>query len=284
MGNLVTKLTNFFTQLKAAYRQKIQLKYYIGLCLILVGYGFILFSLIFQGDTRQYEVLAVGQKQAAGSLTYEVVQRKYDTKTSTYRMDLWLSADASFDIYSLDFSANMVLKSTPDAPYETQIELISGRYLVLTTKNIPASFDTIRQDISYTQPSNSTDPNAASTVRTIQLYATENETLFAPFATSTESYQADEINFEITQTEKEIEDLETEIEQNKALISDYRDTIDILESDAKFQVGSDLESTNRKIDTTDSKINQAKEANQTARDQIKLLEEKISLLQEKLDF
>lgn len=126
---ILASVQAIYKRFNAAYKQKIQYKYFFILALFLGVYIFIFYTGFSDSGRNDYQVYAIGDTQPVTSFNYEVAGRTYDPETKKYKLDLWLSSDNAIDLYSIQAKATTVAKGDPEKNYQLrlseQMEILS---------------------------------------------------------------------------------------------------------------------------------------------------------------
>ncbi|MGG5319215.1 hypothetical protein [Enterococcus sp. AZ072] len=277
---ILASVQAIYKRFNAAYKQKIQYKYFFILALFLGVYIFIFYTGFSDSGRNDYQVYAIGDTQPVTSFNYEVAGRTYDPETKKYKLDLWLSSDNAIDLYSIQAKATTVAKGDPEKKLSTKVVRTDGNFVSFVISDVPKNFEFIRTDIVFKDES--TDGNSSNEEPLeVRLYSKESGTKADSFEANQKSLIADSVDYEIKKTRIKIKEDEKEVSNKSTSIRKLERKNEKLESDSKFQLGEELENTQTAIDSNSGDIRQLEESIKEKESQIGLAKEKIKMLKKK---
>lgn len=268
--------------IRAYLREHKSIKYQMYMAIFSLMFLLVLISGFNERSKTEVVAAEIGVPIDTQGVSYTVVSRQYDPKKKQARIDFWVSSTANTtDLYKVRISANVLIKGKSIREEKSELIRTDQNYYTIFVENVVPSDEAIRADITLTPDVDKEDSASASSNET-KIYSILTDFDSEEFSIDEAVRINDSMSYQIILIEKSIKERGQQIEKNVEKISTLTTINEEVKADMAYQVGEQLEESQKKMDSNAAEISSIRQSNQELRNAIAEEKSQIQLIEEKM--
>lgn len=268
--------------IRAFLREHKSIKYQVYLAGFSLTFLLILISGFNERSNTDVVAAEIGVPIEAQGISYTVLSRQYDPEKKQARIDFWVSNGTSTtDLYKVKLSAKIMIKGKSIREEKGELIRTDQNYYTVFIENVISSDEAIRTDISLL-PEMGKEDSSGSTNNETKIYSILSDFTTEAFSIEETDRVNDSLKYQIVLIEDSILDHEKQVEKNKERITALNTINEEVKADMAYQVGEQLEESQKKMDSNTTEIASIRQTNQELRNTISEEKSQVQLIEEKI--